>query len=835
MSKFRAYAHLNIFSSGHLQGLIILISLLIASKDCSAQIVPEQSLGNQSTVILNSAPNIQLIGGGALRGSNLLHSFTEFNINNGSAAYFLDPGVTNIIGRITGASPSKISGILGVKGNANLYLINPQGFIFGSNAKLDLNGALTISTGNNIGFSKGYIFDALNANSVPLVDLGVPSSINYNNDSNAIQINGDGQTLFQAGNIFSPVTGFGQSTNGLIVKPGKQVSFLGGDVLLNSGVITGPSGNITVAAIGQGTLNLNTDSKTINFDYSNISSFKDISLTNKSIIDTSGLGLGTTNIFAKNLLISDGSLIINSNLSKSSTTPGGLININLDGNLDIKGILSNNVSRQNGQIPRGIISQTAFGKGADIAISAKNLTLEDSSGLISSTFGPGAGGTISIKDSSTRILGGSPYGVNSLGSLLLTTSAGAGTAGDIKLTTDNLSVQNGGYLISAAFGTGQGGNVNINANDISLAGGITIPQSFTFNPSSIASTTIFSGNAGNLTIATNNLSISDGARVTASTLSTGSAGKITINANNIDLYGAGPTLQGLQNPSSIDSSAVKVGPFLQYIFNLPASSQSLTGNSGELDINSKNLNISNGALIAVENNGTGNAGRISINSQNLNLSNASISATTNGGNGGDTTVNTNILTLRNSLISSTAKFFGNGGNTTIVAQGIAGDYQSAIRANADQGFGGNIDVTTQALIFPLENITATSAKGVAYNGSVTVKSVSFTPIKSSENKGNTFVRPSSNICNPSTSQSFIITAADIPDKIDDIQDSNPNLPDVPYIIDKKGRNIPFVAAQGWIVQSNGTATPVAYNDLAFSGSYISRLCRIFSNQNALKN
>jgi filamentous hemagglutinin family protein len=818
-----------------LTAIVISFSL---QKYCNAQIVPDITLSTQSSQVVNSTPNIQLIGGGALRGSNLLHSFSQFNINNGSAAYFLDPGVRNIVGRVTGASPSDIKGLLGVRGNANLYLINPQGFIFGPNSKLDLNGALTITTGSSLGFDKGYIFDTLNANGVPLLELGNPSLINYNNNhSGTIQINGSGQTLFQAGNIFSPVAGFGQSINGILTRPGKQVSLLGGEILFNGGVLTSPSGNVTIGAIGQGKVNLKTNNGVINFDFSNISDFKNLSLTNKSIIDTSGLGLGITNVFAKNLLISDGSLIINSNLSTSSAIPGGLININLAGDLDIQGISSKNSLLQNGQIPRGIVSQTFFGNGADISIVTNNLTLSDSSGLISSTFGSGKGGTIFIKDNSTKILGGSSYGVSSLGSLLLTTSAGVGPAGEIKLNTNNLLVQDGGYLISAAFGAGQGGNVFLNASNIVLAGGIIIPQSLTFNPSSIASTTISSGNAGNLEIATNNLSIKDGARVTASTLSSGQAGKVTINANNIDLYGAGPTLLGLPNPSSIDSSAVKVGPFLQYVFNLPASSQNLTGNSGELNINTKSLNIAYGASIAVENDGTGNAGRILINAQNVNLNDGIISSTTAGGNGGNTTINADILTLRNSSINSTARFFGSGGNTTIVAQGIAGDYKSTISANAEKGFGGNIDITTKALIFPLQNITATSQNGLAFNGTVNIKSVNFTPLKSVEVKPNNFVQPSLNICNPTQGQSFRITAANLPDEVDDLKEtsSNSNSTKLPYIIDKKGHKIPFVRMQGFVVKSNGMAETVAYNNSAFGGAYVSKLCRIFSTQNALKN
>ncbi|RUT02893.1 hypothetical protein DSM106972_058130 [Dulcicalothrix desertica PCC 7102] len=72
------------------------------------------------------------IEGGAQSGNNLFHSFSEFNINTGRGVYFTNPtDVTNIFTRVTGANLSNINGILGVEGNANLFLMNPNGIIFG--------------------------------------------------------------------------------------------------------------------------------------------------------------------------------------------------------------------------------------------------------------------------------------------------------------------------------------------------------------------------------------------------------------------------------------------------------------------------------------------------------------------------------------------------------------------------------------------------------------------------------------------------------------------------------------------------------------------------------
>ena len=97
-----------------------------------SKIVPDSTLGAESSVVI---PNFQgrpleLIGGGAIRGGNLFHSFLEFNVSAGRGAYILSPSasIQNILARVTGNDPSEIFGTLGTSGpfNPNLFLINPD-------------------------------------------------------------------------------------------------------------------------------------------------------------------------------------------------------------------------------------------------------------------------------------------------------------------------------------------------------------------------------------------------------------------------------------------------------------------------------------------------------------------------------------------------------------------------------------------------------------------------------------------------------------------------------------------------------------------------------------
>ena len=82
-------------------------------------------------------------------GVNLFHSFGNFNVPNNNIANFLNNSglpTSNILGRVTGGNISNIFGTIQTTGfgNANLFLMNPAGFLFGPNATLNVGGMVSI-------------------------------------------------------------------------------------------------------------------------------------------------------------------------------------------------------------------------------------------------------------------------------------------------------------------------------------------------------------------------------------------------------------------------------------------------------------------------------------------------------------------------------------------------------------------------------------------------------------------------------------------------------------------------------------------------------------------
>ncbi|MEM7065841.1 MAG: filamentous hemagglutinin N-terminal domain-containing protein [Cyanobacteria bacterium P01_B01_bin.77] len=143
---------------------LLLVAMAWSAPVAQAQLVPDVTLGDESSSI-STDQRVQgdladVIEGGAARGNNLFHSFSEFNVNDGQRVYFANPAeIESILSRVTGNNPSEIFGTLGIDGSAALFLINPNGLIFGENAQLDIPGSFYGTTAEAVELGNG-VFSA---------------------------------------------------------------------------------------------------------------------------------------------------------------------------------------------------------------------------------------------------------------------------------------------------------------------------------------------------------------------------------------------------------------------------------------------------------------------------------------------------------------------------------------------------------------------------------------------------------------------------------------------------------------------------------------------------
>ena len=488
---------------------------------------------------------------------------------------------------------------------------------------------------------------------------------------------------------------------------------IGGKIILEGGLLTAFSGKIELGSVEGGIVQLNVSNSQFSLNYDQISQFQDIRLEQKALLDASGFSKGQINLQARNVSILDGAAII---VSHFGDAPSGAINIgaiesvNLVGVNDFKEFSVQNLDSNN--IIRGIFTQTlSDGKGADITISARDLSIKNLSTLNAVTFGSAEGGSIQLKVQENFLLDGNNPLNFFLPSSIISLGTGSGKAGDVLMSGKKLLIQGGGLILSQTLGLGAGGDVTISISDsVEISGAIPTDLLGSEISSTIGSVNLLSGNPGEVAITTQNLKVASGGLINTNTTASGNAGNIIINANLIELVGN----------SQISSSADQPNAFLSGLFNLP---EFPSGNSGSLSISTNDLNILDGGLISVINEGTGDGGVIEINASAILLNQGNISAETFSGQGGNIQINSdNITLLKNSNVAATAGGRGAGGNIEVTTDLLLVSDQSLIAANALLGSGGNISINGDTILSSDSIISASSELGldgeVKFNGEI---------------------------------------------------------------------------------------------------------------------
>ncbi|BAU10596.1 unknown protein [Leptolyngbya sp. NIES-3755] len=149
------------------------IALIALSSPAVAQITPDTTLPNSSIVETQNPRS--LITGGTRVQDNLFHSFSEFSVPTGGSAIFNnDLSIQNIFTRVTGGNLSTIDGLIQTNGAANFFLLNPNGILFGANARLNIGGSFAASTGDRLTFGSQGDYSATNPQAPPLLTISVP-------------------------------------------------------------------------------------------------------------------------------------------------------------------------------------------------------------------------------------------------------------------------------------------------------------------------------------------------------------------------------------------------------------------------------------------------------------------------------------------------------------------------------------------------------------------------------------------------------------------------------------------------------------------------------------
>ena len=582
-------------------------------------------------------------------GTYLFHSFGDFNVPTNSIANFLNSGsidsagnslaaglpTFNILGRVTAGNPSVIFGMIqtngpGGFGNANLFLMNPAGFLFGSNATLHVGGMVAFTTADYLRFqgTETLFNSASTPESLSPLSIAPIAAFGFLG-SNPATISVQGSTLTVAPGQSISLVGGNRGFEYTDPDTGHTASTsVPGGVTMTGGTLSASGGKINLASVAS-----LGEVSAVDFMPTPGMAMGNISLSQEALLDVSGDPAGSVKIRG-------GQLVINQATVSAETSDADGPPVAID--INVTGV----VSLSNTNLPALTAKTSGAGNAGDIVIS---------SGSLDATFGkdPFADAShVSLIDSHTM---GSGHG----GNVTITTGA--------LLATNSPSLESGNFIGSGTGADGTGGNVTITAGDAQLTnehidtGGLT-----TFSGP---------GAGGNLAVKTQSLILDN---VVLGTDSMSRAGSINVDSAGL-LKITGGSIISSQSLLGNNPITLKADRFV-----LDNNTQILAAtvfeNGGDVSVTSRTVEFSNSGLIATQTFGDGNAGNIVVTASEhvhfidnpttdlapSGLYTTSLGGAGNFGNAGNITVTTPRLELfTGARINASTFTSGQGGNVNI--------------------------------------------------------------------------------------------------------------------------------------------------------------------------
>lgn len=700
---------------------------VLAVSAIAQSIVPDDTLGVENSVVTPVEENFNLIQGGAVRGSNVFHSFDRFGIESTGIALFLldSSSVENVFSRVTGDLASSLAGTLSIKvldgadtlpSNANFYLINPNGIVFKDGAALDIGGSFFGTTASGLGFDSAGSFSAINP--------ALPGQLLTINPS---------AYLFETPEI-GEIRALVEQPTRLEVQGGESVTLLGGNVSLRSNsaaplILLSRGGRVEIGAVGgTGRVDVAEDGSlrfSDNIVRSNITFEGAVLSTTADPADSSRIG-DDINVIGQDVSALNNDSFIIQTLPAQGTAEDALgsITINAKGSV----LLNNSFLASVSASPS---------RSGEIEIEGQSIEILNGT-LATSISGEGDAGNITLS-----IRGDITLEESQIASLVGETASGSG--GDILLEGESISISGGSQISAATSGSGSAGNIVLDAeNDVLIVGSAN--DILTGIIASVTPGAI--GNGGDIQIFGRSLRVANGGNIDASVLGKGDGGDILIDIREQAIFeGISPPIQ-TTNPllDPLIDSLPDAPPFLRSS-SLVSSTVALAGegDGGDIRVTAGSLKLLDGATFITGAFATGDSGDIFVSAADIELRGVgavglSSSIATQAdygtqGTGGDIEVNGNRIRLIGDdtapigpLFTASARGEGNAGNIRVTAAEELYLSNAQFDTFSERRSGGDITVVADRILLEGSrggNITTQVFSGKGTGGNITLNAESY--------------------------------------------------------------------------------------------------------------
>ncbi len=442
---------------------------------------------------------------------------------------------------------------------------------------------------------------------------------------------------------------------GLEVSSGETIGLIGGKIDLKGGLITAPGGTIELGGLIQtGTISITEDGLSFPEDVAKA----DVRLSDNAVLEV-------------------------------TSDEGGLITVN-----------ANNLELTEESSFKAEVPENTAGDAGDIKITVNALEMNNNAQLSTRNEGQGNAGNVTLEIIDSVLISGRA----NINTQTSESGSGLGNAGNVSITANTLELRAGANIFannrkSTSAGSGDSGSINIEAK-----------ESVSLINSNLRTSVVpgKSGDSGNISIKSPQVSLTDNATISASS-SGGNIGQIEINAEDI----------------SIDNFAL-----------ITASSRSpdfkgADTSTGSVTLNSKQVSLTNGGIIDVTTANEINGGEININAEVLEIFSGGVlqTATEGVGNGGkvDLNISDRIIIDGENTPSQPEelKIFERNGEKVVFFDDILNNLEgtTGVVANATKnevGNGGNISIKSNT--FKLDNNAQLLARntGVGNGGNITL-------------------------------------------------------------------------------------------------------------------